>query len=68
MLNDGKIALSGTPEEIFAEKEKLNELGLELPVSARIKEKLAENGVIISGNALDERALAEELCKLASKI
>ena len=68
VLNDGKIALSGTPEEIFAEKEKLNELGLELPVSARIKEKLAENGVIISGNALDERALAEELCKLASKI
>ncbi len=68
VLSDGKIALSGTPEEIFEQKEKLFELGLELPVSARIKEKLAKSGIAVSGNALNEGALAEELCKLASKI
>lgn len=67
VLSGGKIALSGTPEEIFSKKERLAELGLELPVSARIKEKLAEYGVKINGNALNERALAEELCKLTSK-
>ena len=68
VLSDGKIALSGTPEEIFNQKDKLNELGLELPVPARIKEKLEKNGVEISGNPLDESALGEQLCKLASKI
>ncbi len=67
VLSGGKIALSGTPEEIFSKKERLAELGLELPVSARIKEKLAEYGVKINGNALNESALAEELCKLTSK-
>ena len=68
VLSDGKIALSGTPEEIFNQKDKLNELGLELPAPARIKEKLEKNGVEISGNPLDESALGEQLCKLASKI
>ncbi|MBO7345724.1 MAG: ATP-binding cassette domain-containing protein, partial [Clostridia bacterium] len=68
VLSDGNVALSGTPEEIFNQKDKLNELGLELPVPARIKEKLEKNGVKISGNPLGESALGEELCKLASKI
>ena len=68
VLSDGNVALSGTPEEIFNQKDKLSELGLELPVPARIKEKLEKHGVKISGNPLGESALGEELCKLASKI
>ncbi|MBO7344452.1 MAG: energy-coupling factor transporter ATPase [Clostridia bacterium] len=64
----GNVALSGTPEEIFNQKDKLSELGLELTVTSLIKEKLEKHGVKISGNPLGESALGEELCKLASKI
>ncbi len=64
VINDGQIALSGTPSEIFKEKEKLNEMGLELPFSARLAERLIERGVKIPSGVLTERELKDLLCAL----
>ncbi len=63
VLEGGKVALSGTPKQIFENKETLERLGLELPVSAIIAQKLKEKGLNLSCGILTEKDLAEELCK-----
>ena len=63
IVNDGSIAMTGTPKEIFAQKEKIKAMGLELPLSAVIAERLIERGIELSSDILTENKLAEELCK-----
>ncbi len=64
VLDDGVVALTGTPREIFKEKNLMKSLGLELPSASYIATKLKENGVNIEGEILTDFELAEALCKL----
>lgn len=64
VLDDGVVALTGTPREIFKEKKLMKDLGLELPSASYIATKLKENGVNIEGEILTDNELAEALCKL----
>ena len=68
VMEDGQIALTGTPSQIFSQKEKLKALGLELPVSAEIAQKLIDRGVNLPDGILTRQKLMEELCALKSKI
>jgi energy-coupling factor transport system ATP-binding protein len=64
VINDGEIALSGTPKEIFAKKDLIKSFGLELPVAAVIAQKLKDCGINLSNDILTEEDLARELCAL----
>lgn len=64
VINDGEIALSGTPSEIFKHKDKLKAIGLELPLSAIVADKLIEKGVDLPDGILTDLELAEALCAL----
>lgn len=64
VMNKGSIVMSGTPKEIFRQKQKIEEYKLELPLPAIIADKLIEQGVGIKDGVLTERELAEELCRL----
>ncbi len=64
VLDDGVIALSGTPREIFKEKNVIKSLGLELPSASYIATKLKTSGVNIEGEILTDEELSEALCKL----
>lgn len=68
VINDGAIALSGTPEEIFNHKEEIKRCGLELPLCTVIADKLTEKGLNLPSGILTEERLAEELCALKRKI
>ncbi len=68
VLDNGRIALSGTPEQVFAKKEAVKALGLELPLATVIADKLREKGVDLPQNILTKEALGEVLCKLSQKI
>ncbi len=68
VVNDGEIALSGTPSEIFKKKEEIKACGLELPLAAEISDALVKRGVKLPQGILTEERLAEELCALKSKI
>ena len=61
VLNQGEIVLSGTPKEIFAQKEKIRSLGLELPVSTIIADDLKNNGIDLKSDVLTEQDLVSEL-------
>jgi energy-coupling factor transport system ATP-binding protein len=63
VLDKGEIALSGTPQEIFKEKEKITALKLELPPITALAEKIRETGVELPDCILTEDALLEALCK-----
>ncbi|MDD2484227.1 MAG: energy-coupling factor transporter ATPase, partial [Eubacteriales bacterium] len=60
VIDRGRLALSGTPAEVFAQTETLFSLGLGLPPAAEFIEALKQKGVPIKGQALDlESACAE---------
>ncbi|WP_342636576.1 ABC transporter ATP-binding protein [Olsenella uli] len=40
VLDRGRVALAGTPDEVFRQGEKLMELGLEVPFAARLSQRL----------------------------
>lgn len=64
VLDSGKIAMEGTPSEIFSDKNKILSLGLELPPVMSVCERLREQGVNLPQGILTQSALLEELCKL----
>jgi len=64
VLNDGEIALSGTPKEVFAHKELLKTCGLELPLAIYVAEKLKSAGIPIDKEILTETELKDLLCAL----
>ena len=44
VLNKGKLHLSGTPQEVFADTGKLHEIGLDVPTYTRILRALRDKG------------------------
>ena len=67
VIDKGLIALSGTPEQVFSEKEQLKNLRLELPLAGVIAQTLREKGVSVP-DVLTPAELSEALCKLYRKI
>ena len=63
VMNNGEIVLSGTPQEIFSQKNKVIEYGLELPLSTIIADKLNEVGAKLGGEVLTEEQLSKGLEK-----
>ena len=63
VLDGGRVVLSGTPKEIFKEKQTVKSLGLELPSVTYIAEKLKQRGVLGCEEILTEEDLLEALCK-----
>ncbi|MCH3960789.1 MAG: energy-coupling factor transporter ATPase [Solobacterium sp.] len=66
-LNEGKVVMTGTPDQIFAQEEKLKEIQLDIPFSMKLEKKLAERGVELK-RCITMDALLEELCRLHSNM
>jgi energy-coupling factor transport system ATP-binding protein len=60
VIDKGHIALAGNPLEVFAQKERLRELALDVPFSLLLAEELAKRGVPIS-EMVNPQELKEEL-------
>ena len=56
VMDHGRVALAGTPSEVFAQGEKIAELGLEVPFAARLSRRLGLPWTC------DEAALVDALC------
>ena len=63
-LHDGKIELDGTPEEVFCSREKIKEIGLDLPMATRLRDKLVENGVNLPDGIVTPKQLETALADL----
>lgn len=60
VLNEGKIYLDGTLEEVYSEKEKISKLKLNLPFMIKLSYRLQEEG-IIEKIYTDPKVLMEDL-------
>lgn len=63
VLNEGKEAFFGKPEEVFSNYEKLKEMGLDLPFFEQLKETLISLDVPLSDDIKDLDSLREFLCR-----
>ncbi len=64
VIDGGKIEATGTPAEIFKDRALLERTGLELPLAAKIADKLISRGVPLKDGILTREQLAEALCAL----
>ena len=67
ILSKGRVALEGSPEEVFAEKEALADLGLEVPPAAKLAEELRSRGMEISKSAITKEKLLNEIMDISAK-
>ncbi|NLN83322.1 MAG: energy-coupling factor transporter ATPase [Firmicutes bacterium] len=62
LLDQGKIKAQGTPREVFAQREMMRDLGLDIPPMSQLAEMLKEAGIIESDDVLDVEDLVKLLC------
>ncbi len=67
VMDGGKLAMQGTPEEVFAEEEKLESIGLALPQSAQLMKLAREKGLDIEGSFLTLDEVEETLYNYLKK-
>ncbi len=65
VMSAGKIVLDGTPPEVFANFERLGELGLDLPAAAKIARGLKRRGIFMPDDILTAEDLVREVIKAA---
>lgn len=64
VMDGGKIAMEGTPREIFSQVERLKELRLNVPQVTLLAHELQKRGVKLPNGILTIEELAEEIGKL----
>lgn len=52
VINDGRLLLDGTPDEVFSKRELLQEVGLEVPQCAELVYQLQKSGIALAGDTL----------------
>ncbi|MBE6050753.1 MAG: energy-coupling factor transporter ATPase [Clostridium sp.] len=67
VMNGGKVALQGTPNEVFKEVEVLEKIGLGVPQVTYLMRKLREKGFDVSEDAYTIEQAREELLRLLKK-
>ncbi|HEY8487064.1 MAG TPA: energy-coupling factor transporter ATPase [Limnochordales bacterium] len=66
VLHEGRVALQGTPREVFRHGPQLLEWGLELPAAAQVAVELRRLGVPVPEDVLSPQELVEALCPSGS--
>ena len=67
VMDGGKLAMQGTPEEVFAQHEKLTAIGLALPHSAELMNRMAAKGLTFEGSFLTLDDVEEEIYNYLKK-
>lgn len=68
VMDEGKIAMSGTPREVFTQVERVRALGLDVPPMTDLADRLRKDGVGIRPDVLTVEEMVEEVCRLSSSI
>ena len=66
VMDRGKLALTGTPAEVFRQADYLESLGLGLPPSAYLMRELKKRGIPVSDDILNLEEAEEELHRILS--
>lgn len=64
VMDNAKILLDGTPQDVFAKAELLKSIGLDIPKAAALAAELRANGVPVRQDVLNADALADNILEL----
>ncbi len=64
ILSHGKLAMEGTPRDVFARSETLRGYGLDAPAFVQLRDALGAAGMPIDENAMTCEELSEAICQL----
>ena len=67
VMDHGKLVMTGTPEEIFLQADKLTKMGLDVPQVCRLGAMLRANGIPFPENIYREEQALEALKRLLGK-
>lgn len=68
VMDKGRIAMEGTPIEVFSKTKEIKEIGLNLPSATALAFALRNQGLDIKEGILRIEELVEEICRLNSKM
>lgn len=68
VMDDGRIAMNGTPREVFTKVDKVRALGLDVPPMTDLAHSLRQDGVDVRADVLTVDEMVEEVCRLSSNI
>ena len=66
-LDQGKVVLTGTPQEVFQQEKKLKEMKLDISFSLKLADELKKRGVTVD-RCITMEGMVNELCRLRSKM
>ena len=64
VMDKGKIAMEGTPRQVFSQVDKVQALGLEVPEMMKLAAELRAAGVNLPEGIMTVDEMAVELCRL----
>ena len=64
VMNGGRIAMDGTPKEVFRNVERMKKLGLDVPQATELAYRLRKKGFKLPEDILDENKCAEAILKV----
>jgi energy-coupling factor transport system ATP-binding protein len=67
VMDNGNVAKQGRPAEVFAHREELRAMGLDVPPMVELRGMLAEEGIGLEGNILTVEEMAGSLWQLFSR-
>ena len=63
VMSQGRVALEGTPEQIFRQSQKLQECRLEMTMPGQVAQRLCARGITLSKDAWNAQALCHEIAQ-----
>lgn len=67
VMIQGELVMDGTPREVFADVDRLKELGLDVPVASEVVHDLRAAGLPLREDIITDEELGEALCQYNSK-
>ena len=66
IMDAGRVAMDGTPRDVFTQTEKVTALGLDVPEMMKLTHMLRREGVALPDGIMTVNEMAVELCRLKS--
>ena len=66
VMNNGKIAMFGSPEDVFKDEDRLRRMDLDIPFSMKMEDALLKHGIRLQRN-ISMEGMVDELCRYRSK-
>ncbi|WP_130861990.1 energy-coupling factor transporter ATPase [Bacilliculturomica massiliensis] len=64
IMDRGRLALSGTPEEVFSHREEIRDMSLDVPFAVELADRLRKKGAALPEGIICEEGLVNCLCRL----